>query len=129
MFAKDCTDYLGKTGWHAVCIGSWLTSPHSALVQAARGPGEIHVMAQGPRLTVTLPVRAAADGPGACPACGVTRELHQPDHGDPDRLLACCGRCGAWALIVRLPDDTAAVEVPLPDGAALASALRSAGAN
>lgn len=69
--------------------------------------------------TVTMTVRLVRARSRRCLACGKVAELHQPDAHNPDRLLACCEHCGAWAQVVRLPDRTYALELPLPDGPAM----------
>jgi hypothetical protein len=58
--------------------------------------------------------RDLAVSDAACLGCREPLELHQPDRNLPNRLLATCSRCLAWALIdindrgemiiTRLPD-------------------------
>jgi hypothetical protein len=55
----------------------------------------------------------------ACPGCGDTLEIHQPDPRKPDRLLGTCCSCGAWFLIdaaadliARLPEASSPADVP-----------------
>ena len=43
--------------------------------------------------------RAPAASGVACLGCREPLELHQPDENLPNRLLATCSRCLAWALI------------------------------
>ena len=56
-----------------------------------------------------------------CPACGASLAIHQPDIGDPDRLLACCPgeACGSWFAIVRGHDGRSFFAVRLPSAADL----------
>jgi hypothetical protein len=50
-----------------------------------------------------------------CPACDGDLDLHQPDPGDPDRLLGVCEECGDWFLMDLMPDQAEWMVVPLPE--------------
>ena len=54
----------------------------------------------------------------ACPICGETLSLHQPDEASPDRLVATCPGCQGWFLI----DLTEAIMIRLPDRRAVRDA-------
>ena len=62
---------------------------------------------------VTLPIRILEDRL-SCPMCGERVSLHQPDLDMPDRLLAICGACDAWAFLVEMPDGDKTLALPLP---------------
>ena len=34
-----------------------------------------------------------------CPGCGMELDIHQPDHGLPERLLGTCPACRSWHII------------------------------
>jgi hypothetical protein len=75
-------------------------------------------MSHGVSRSVTLTPRFVPTGPACCPACGSEAALHQPDPHLPDRLIMTCG-CGAWTVLIRLPDGTGSLALSLPDLAAL----------
>lgn len=64
-----------------------------------------HLTSRGTRLPWPV-VALGPDDPPACIQCPDPLELHQPDPGQPARLLGICLSCGLWYLIAR-PDDAA----------------------
>jgi len=46
-----------------------------------------------------------------CSRCHSVLERHQPDAGQPDRLIGTCDDCGAWYLL----DLVNSVMIALPD--------------
>lgn len=75
-------------------------------------------MSQGQCASVILTI-GAVDDSASCFSCGEKADLHQPDLDAPERLIATCSRCGAWALLVEPPGGGKTLLLPLPDGAEL----------
>ena len=49
-----------------------------------------------------------------CRTCGLALALHQPDEKAPELLLATCGECGTWYLLVVSREGTEALLFNLP---------------
>ena len=60
-----------------------------------------------------------------CPACDATLTIHQPDVGNPHRLLANCSceECGIWFALVVRPDQKVTYLVRLPSVIELVEAI------
>jgi hypothetical protein len=60
-------------------------------------------------LTFELVARGTAIRDGVhvlcCPDCEIPLDLHQPDLAEPMQLLATCGCCSRWFLVVELDLD------------------------
>jgi hypothetical protein len=52
-----------------------------------------------------------------CPDCKGALDLHQPDEGNPERLLGVCQRCSGWFLMDQRPGQRSWMMVHLPDAA------------
>jgi hypothetical protein len=60
-----------------------------------------------------------------CPDCQVPLDLHQPDLAEPMQLLATCGCCTRWFMLVELDLDgseTLLLELPSAESIRLAHA-------
>ena len=62
-------------------------------------------------------IRSLAKSGVRCPGCKVALDLHQPDEGNPERLLGVCPRCSGWFLMDQGPDEKSWMMVPLPTAA------------
>jgi hypothetical protein len=60
-----------------------------------------------------------------CPDCEVPLDLHQPDLAEPLQLLATCGCCSRWFMLVELDldrNETLLLELPSAESIRLAHA-------
>ena len=60
-----------------------------------------------------------------CPDCEIPLDLHQPDIAEPLQLLATCGCCSRWFLVVEFDLDTnepLLLELPTAESIRLAHA-------
>lgn len=66
-----------------------------------------------------------SDGPtpAECLGCGSTIEVHQPEVGEPDRLLGVCDWCGRWYLLDCFPEANEFIMVSLPEREAVLGEL------
>lgn len=55
-----------------------------------------------------------------CPRCHHDLDLHQPDENMPGRLLATCGSCAGWYLLMELKQDWSEVLVTELPGESIA---------
>lgn len=56
-------------------------------------------------------------------ACGHPLELHQPDSGNPDRLLGTCPNCGTWYILDEIGDNRRTVRTRVPGASEVRAAL------
>jgi hypothetical protein len=60
---------------------------------------------------LSFALRVALESPGhqptgwQCLECREALDVHQPDAGNPGRLLATCPECGDWYILDDLDDD------------------------
>ena len=111
--------------------GSFDTSLMEAVNMSACQPVESKV-------TVALELEVNLDSgcsePGACfaewrcPTCHEVMEIHQPDMGNPGRLLGTCPECGAWAVWDEVAGPSAGYLLLIPEPARLRALLERAGA-
>jgi hypothetical protein len=59
-----------------------------------------------------------------CLQCGGALDWHQPDAGEPDRLLGICETCGRWHLMGKTPVTDEDVLVLMPDPCEIPDAVR-----
>ena len=64
---------------------------------------------------LTIPVCPDGESVLACLSCQKPLDIHQPDAGLPERMLATCPVCRAWHLIDCGPGPGDTVIVLLPD--------------
>ncbi len=50
-----------------------------------------------------------------CRECGSSLDIHQPDPGRPDRLLATCPECGHWYRVDTKPGGGRAQVIQFPE--------------
>jgi hypothetical protein len=70
----------------------------------------------------------AEDSILCCPDCQIPLDLHQPDLAEPTQLLATCGCCTRWFMLVDLDPDggeTLLLELPSAESIRLAHAASS----